>query len=216
MTFALTEVFGTLQGEGRWAGHRAVFVRFSGCNQWSGQDETRERDAERNGNQCARFCDTDFSPRMRLTTPELVELVANQMNSPDLVVLTGGEPALQVTTELVCELRGATAARVAMETNGTVNVDGLALDWVTVSPKVSADRLKQRTGDELKVVYPAYDPAAYASLAGNFGHCFVQPEATPGSKSAVEIDNMRRAAQWVMENPGWALSVQTHKVVGLQ
>lgn len=219
--YSVKEVFATLQGEGFHAGTPAVFVRFAGCNMWSGHDEHRERDAARHGAECPLWCDTDF----RFGAPMSSTLIAADVLAAakgawidrlPLIVLSGGEPLLQVTDELVDELRGvAPHATIAVETNGTVLPKTSKLDWICVSPKVAVSKLKLVRGNELKVVYPAYDPAAYSSIADNFTHCFVQPEASTErvGVSLLENDNMRRAVKWVMVNPGWRLSVQTHKIL---
>jgi len=210
-TFAVTEVFRTLQGEGYHAGTPAIFVRFAGCNMWSGREHDRERDARRHRAQCPRFCDTDFSPRYAVSEAALCRMILDAMAGVgiDLLVLTGGEPGLQVTHSLVTRLKRTTGARVSMETNGTVNVNELGLDWITVSPKQD-DTLLQARGDELKVIVPRYDPLSFLSVLYNFDHLFVQPEDSERAE-----ENMRAAVDFVLAHPEWRLSLQTQKVLNI-
>lgn len=218
MTYALADVFYTLQGEGCHAGTPALFIRFAGCSMWSGREEHRERDAIRSGAACPRFCDTDFRPRTRLDASAIVE--RGRLHAPDalpLIVLTGGEPLLQVDQPLVDALRRAwPAARVAVETNGAHEPQA-QVDWICVSPKVPIDRLALTRGDEIKVVVPAYSPEDYAAIADGFAHRWVSAEATVTGlgRSLLNADALRRAADWVMRNPAWRLTVQTHKLIGI-
>lgn len=218
MSYALAETFYTLQGEGYHAGAPALFIRFAGCSMWSGQQEHRERDAARHGASCPRFCDTDFRPREYLTAKQLVERGRGLAPADlPLIVLTGGEPLLQVDQPLVDALRGAwPRALIAVETNGA-HEPWAALDWICVSPKVPVGRLAITAGDEIKVVVPAYSPEDYASIAGNFAHRWVSAEATTSGvgQSLLSGDALRRAAEWVMANPTWRLTVQTHKLIGI-
>lgn len=231
MTYSIKEVFYTLQGEGYHAGTPAVFVRFSGCNLWSGKAEHRARDAARHGAECPKWCDTDFADGDRMDSARvaalaLAEVQQKGVDTPDdvpLVVLTGGEPLLQVDRSMVIALRFAFRnAVLAVETNGTVLPkvpvgvrDGL--DWICVSPKLPADRLKLATGDELKVVVPAYNPAEYINVAAGFDHLYVSAEAHTYDigRSVVVGDNLKRAAAWCMENPDWKLTLQSHKIIGV-
>lgn len=210
--YSVREVFTTLQGEGFHAGTPATFVRFAGCNLWSGRDEDRGRDAGRNAAACPRWCDTDFVGGESMTAEEVAARVADL----PLVVFTGGEPALQLAAELLLAVRRARPlARLAVETNGTVEIPpqvrGVGL-WVCVSPKTRPEWLKVTTGDELKLVYPAMDPAEWERFAEGFQHRFVQPEAGP---LGLDFLNMTKAARYCVEHPRWRLSVQTHKVIGL-
>jgi 7-carboxy-7-deazaguanine synthase len=217
MTYAIAELFYTLQGEGYHAGTPALFVRFAGCSMWSGLDEHRERDATRNGAACPRFCDTDFRPRERLTAEQIVERGMDLAPATPLIVLTGGEPLLQVDQPLVDALRRAwPRATIALETNGA-HEPRAALDWVCVSPKVPVERLAITRGDELKVVVPAYQPENYAAIADGFAHRWVSAEATTSGvgQSVLSGEALRRAAAWVMANPAWRLTVQAHKVIGV-
>lgn len=209
MTYAVKECFLTLQGEGVQTGSRAVFLRFAGCNLWSGREQDRATA------QCT-FCDTDFVG----TDGEGGGKFANAANLADhveriwgaapeqrLVVITGGEPMLQLDEELVGELH-ARGFRVAVETNGTLPATA-GLDWICVSPKAGTE-VVQRRGDELKLVWPqpGVDPS---ELEGwSFDHFLVQPMDCDRSEEAVEA-----AIRLAMERPKWRLSLQTHKLLGL-
>lgn len=210
MTYAVKEIFYSLQGEGRHAGRPAVFCRFAGCNLWSG----RERD--RATADC-RFCDTDFvgvdgDGGGRFQTAEsLSEAIAQMWRGGDgqrFVVLTGGEPLLQVDDGLLAALHGRDF-EIAVETNGTL-VAPPAIDWITVSPKGST-RLAQVTGHELKLVFPqaGVDPIAFEGLA--FQHHLLQPMDGP------DIDaNTQAAITYCLAHPQWRLSLQTHKFMGIR
>lgn len=236
MTYALAETFLTIQGEGANAGTVAFFVRFAGCNLWSGRAETRARDAEKNDAICPMFCDTNFTPRVKLEGADIVSLIKTH-NVP-LVVFTGGEPLLQLRAALVEEiLHDTSCERVAIETNGTVELPpelfkltmpnrGMYLPlWITCSPKVPPNklRLQPQAISELKVVYPAYDPRMYElwlrRTPRKMPFLYVQPEAvlTEGKVGESVLDQacMQNAAKFCMQNPTWRLSVQTHKIVGL-
>ena len=231
MTYAVKEIFYTLQGEGANAGRPAVFLRFAGCNLWTG------REHDRAGAVC-QFCDTDFvgiGPEGG-SFREPAELAATVLSrwpgsprgdgsssAPDaaarprvprpvrpLVVCTGGEPLLQLDEALIDALHGA-GFEVAVETNGTQPVPR-GIDHLCVSPKAGAP-LVARSGQELKLVYPQREPEAqperFAEL--DFEQFFLQPMDGP------EVaENTRRAVQYCLEHPWWRLSVQTHKVVGIR
>ena len=225
--YAVKEVFATLQGEGALAGTPAVFVRLSGCNLWSGDDGTRERDAVGNAASCPRWCDTSFAHGAPHSAEELaVRVRACATDHPPLLVLTGGEPLLQIDRALVDVLRSAGGFRcVAVETNGTAAFrDGgqteSGVDWVCVSPKTEPGRVVVRSGEELKVVFPGglRDPEQYAGELGAFGHYFVSPCADvsavgDSSPSAVAT---AEAVEYVQRHPRWRLSLQTHKMIGLR
>lgn len=209
MTYAVKECFLTLQGEGVQAGSRAVFLRFAGCNLWSGREQDREQA------QC-RFCDTDFvgtdgeNGGKFASAGELALKVAALWGDgvdERLVVITGGEPMLQLDQALVDALH-ACEFKVAVETNGTLPAtDGL--DWICVSPKAGTS-VVQRSGNELKLVWPqeGIDPAELETW--KFDHFLVQPMDCEERDEA-----MKAAIALAMERPKWRLSLQAHKVVGL-
>jgi 7-carboxy-7-deazaguanine synthase (Cx14CxxC type) len=209
MTYAVKECFLTLQGEGMQSGSRAVFLRFAGCNLWSGREQDRETA------QCT-FCDTDFvgtdgegGGRFR-SAEELAAHVGELWGEGEyepLVVITGGEPMLQLDEALVDALHGR-GFRVAVETNGTLPaVPGI--DWICVSPKAGTE-VVQRQGNELKLVWPqsGIDPADLESW--RFAHFLVQPMDCEEREAALQA-----AIRLAMERPKWRLSLQAHKVVGL-
>ena len=207
--YAVKECFLTLQGEGVQAGSRAVFLRFAGCNLWSG------READRGGAIC-RFCDTDFvgtdgqGGGKFATADELaaqVESLWGEARERRLVVITGGEPMLQLDGRLVDALH-ARGFRIAAESNGTLAATP-GIDWLCVSPKAGSE-VVQRRGDELKLVWPqkGIDPAELESW--DFDHFLVQPMDCERREEAVEA-----AVKLAMERPRWRLSLQAHKVVGL-
>lgn len=221
MSYYVIEVFRTLQGEGFHVGRASVFVRFAGCNLWTGHDEHRERDAAKNDVECPRWCDTDFRKGRAVQAADLADQVrALASNDVRHIVLTGGEPLLQLDAHLVHALRRALPfATLAIETNGTMRPKhGVTLDWVCVSPKSpTMDGLEITRADELKVVVPDYDPRAFDAFEAD--HRFVSPRARalPGSvgRSIVDADNTMRAATFCIDNPRWRLSLQTHKQVGI-
>ena len=223
MTYTVREIFHTLQGEGANAGRAAVFVRFAGCNLWSGRAEDRARDAERTGARCPLFCDTDFVGGAKYESAEqLAKHVSSELRGADLVVLTGGEPLLQLDARLG-ECLQSLGVTVAVETNGTREFKPGArmhVDFVCVSPKLNPAHLVIEYGDEIKVVYPAMDPLAFTSYSRRFGKRWVSPEATIRfdgiGESVVSIAAMKAAAEFCLENPPWRLSLQTHKLLGLR
>jgi 7-carboxy-7-deazaguanine synthase len=195
------EIFYTIQGEGRNAGRPAVFCRFTGCNLWSGLEEDRATA------QC-RFCDTDFNGGEKYTEQELIDAIDNLWpdgHNNKLVVFTGGEPALQLTSQLVYRLEWR-GFDVAVETNGTVSLPS-GYYWRTVSPKAGTE-LKVTSGDELKVVWPQdIDLAELEKM--NFRHRYLQPmDGYP--------DSLRITLEEVMKRPLWKLSIQTHKIIGVR
>jgi 7-carboxy-7-deazaguanine synthase (Cx14CxxC type) len=209
MTYAVKECFLTLQGEGVQSGSRAVFLRFAGCNLWSGREQDR---AEA---QCT-FCDTDFvgtdgEGGGKFAAPEELAKHVEQLwgagEDRRLVVITGGEPMLQLDAALVEELH-ARGFRIAVETNGTLPATP-GVDWICVSPKAGTE-VVQRAGNELKLVWPqeGIDPAELEGWA--FDHFLVQPMDCEAGEAAVDA-----AVRLAMERPKWRLSLQAHKVVGL-
>lgn len=209
MTYAVKECFLTLQGEGVQTGRRAVFLRFAGCNLWTG----RERDRAKA--QC-RFCDTDFvgtdgqgGGRFQASDDlaQHVEAVWGEGTERRLVVVTGGEPMLQLDACLVDELHRR-GFEIAVETNGTLPAVG-SLDWICVSPKAGTN-VVQREGNELKLVWPqeGLDPAQFESW--QFDHFLLQPMDCEAREEALEA-----AMKVTMARPKWRLSLQAHKILGL-
>ena len=192
---------------------------------WSGHDKDRNRDFERNGAECIKFCDTDFRHSKKLSCDDVLVEIATckkhaNIETIDFIVLTGGEPALQVDVELLDRLFENEKADVAIETNGTVPFKegvGENLDWVCVSPKSKDDEVVIREGDELKVVFPNYNPMDFSSLAEGFKHRLVQPcaETTEVGKSRLSTLHLEQCVEFCMKNPKWCLSMQTHKILGL-
>jgi 7-carboxy-7-deazaguanine synthase (Cx14CxxC type) len=209
MTYTVKELFLTLQGEGAQTGSRAVFLRFAGCNLWSGLEKDRAAAT------CT-FCDTDFigtngpGGGKFQTADALAEAAALAWGpAPDhrLIVCTGGEPLLQLDAALIAALK-ARGFRIAVETNGTLKAPE-GLDWICVSPKADA-MLAQTSGQELKLVYPQPKamPQRFEALA--FEHFFLQPMDGPDARA-----NTEAAIAYCLENPRWRLSLQTHKITGL-
>jgi 7-carboxy-7-deazaguanine synthase len=209
VTYSVKECFYTLQGEGAQTGRAAVFLRFAGCNLWSGLERDR-------ANAVCKFCDTDFvgtdgdGGGKFVTADDIAAHAAVRWkggSGKPYIVCTGGEPLLQLDEELIAALQ-AKGFEVAVETNGTV-VAPKSLDWVCVSPKSTAE-LKQLTGDELKLVYPQADapPEKFAALG--FRNFFLQPMDGPAREA-----NTQAAIAYCLANPQWRLSLQTHKVTGI-
>ena len=210
MSYAVKEAFLTLQGEGMQAGSRSVFLRFAGCNLWSG------READRAEAQC-RFCDTDFVGTdgpgggkfaEAAALAEHVETLWGEGHDNRLVVVTGGEPMLQLDSDLI-ETLHARGFRVAVESNGTIAATA-GIDWLCVSPKAGTE-IVQRKGDELKLVWPqeGIDPAALETW--EFDHFLVQPMDGPALAEATGA-----AITLAMARPKWRLTLQAHKLVGLR
>jgi 7-carboxy-7-deazaguanine synthase (Cx14CxxC type) len=210
LSYAVKEIFLTLQGEGAQAGRTSVFCRFSGCNLWSGREDDRA------GAVC-KFCDTDFVGTdgtlggRYATADELADAVDSQWNGPPdhrYTVLTGGEPLLQVDAALIDALH-ARGFEIAVETNGTIEPPP-GLDWVCVSPKANAD-LIVREGNELKLVFPQAEnaPEDFADLA--FEHFSLQPMDGPDIAQSTKA-----AIDYCLRHPQWRLSVQTHKSLGIR
>ncbi len=209
MSYAVKEIYYTLQGEGANVGRPAVFLRFAGCNLWSGREEDR-------ASATCDFCDTDFvgtdgpAGGKFATARELAAAVAAAWPGDAkrrFVVCTGGEPLLQLDAPLVAALH-ATGFEVAIETNGTL-LPPPGIDWVCVSPKAGA-ALVLRSGQELKLVYPqkGLPPENVAGLA--FRHFFLQPMDGPD-----RVRNTDLALRYCLEHPPWRLSLQTHKLLGI-
>lgn len=202
-TYAINEIFYSIQGEGALVGTPAVFVRFAGCNLWDGTEGHREAAI------CS-FCDTDFRSSTPMTASEIATKVNKHYSGGQrpLVILTGGEPLLQVDAALVETLRRIPVS-VALETNGTRPLP-CHFDWVCFSPKPSKESLLI-AGDELKLVYPQPDcpPERYANL--KFRHFFIQP-----MDGAEQAENTKLALAYCLKNPQWRLSLQLHKFLGIR
>ncbi len=210
MTYAVKEIFYTLQGEGANTGKPAVFCRFAGCNLWSGQERDR-------ADATCKFCDTDFVGTDGAgggkfeTADALADAISNAWKgnggAQRFVVCTGGEPLLQLDPALIDALH-AREFKIAVETNGTLEVPP-GLDWVCVSPKADAE-LVVTAGDELKLVYPQAggSPERYENL--NFAHLFLQP-----MDGAARAANSKSAIDYCLAHPKWRLSMQTHKYLGI-
>jgi 7-carboxy-7-deazaguanine synthase (Cx14CxxC type) len=210
MSYAVKETYVTLQGEGAQTGMRAVFLRFAGCNLWSG------READREAAVC-RFCDTDFvgldgPGGGRFADAGVLAAAVEAMWGPGgahrLVVCTGGEPLLQLDAAAIAALH-ARGFRVAVETNGTIEAPA-GLDWICVSPKAGATTV-QRTGDELKLVFPQTGLTPDMVEDWDFAHFFLQPMDGPELEA-----NVRAAVDHCLANPRWRLSLQAHKLIGLR
>ncbi|MBB5715906.1 7-carboxy-7-deazaguanine synthase [Sphingomonas aerophila] len=210
MAYAVKELFLTLQGEGVNAGARAVFVRFAGCNLWSG------READRASAIC-RFCDTDFvgmdgGGGGRFNDASALIAAVEEAWGPGLkdrfVVLTGGEPMLQADDAIVDALHGA-GFRIAIESNGTLPVHP-GIDWVCISPKAGST-VVQQSGDELKLVWPQAGFDLDILESWDFSHRLIQPLDDPWA-----ADHQRAAIELVLARPQWRLSIQTHKLLGLR
>lgn len=210
MTYSVKEIFYTLQGEGAQAGRAAVFCRFSGCNLWSGREEDRS-------SAVCRFCDTDFvgidgtCGGKYLSAESLAQAIAehwplNQSNR--FVVLTGGEPLLQVDAVLIAALHNLDF-EIAVETNGTI-LPPKGIDWLCVSPKAGSLTVVAQ-GQELKLVYPqkGIDPEQFAAL--DFQNFCLQPMDGPQREQ-----NTQAAVEYCQAHPRWKLSVQTHKWIGIR
>lgn len=203
-TYSIAEIFYSIQGEGARAGRPAVFVRFAGCNLWSGKDSSRNVSA----GQCARWCDTDFAEHFRASRDEIVAQMIRLWpgGGKPYAIFTGGEPALQLDDEMVLAAK-LSGFECAIETNGTRQIPS-CLDWVTVSPKTEA--FVVRSGDELKVVYPQQiRPETFEGL--QFSHFFLQPRDFGGRMAAEAA-----CLEYVLAHPRWRLSVQLHKFLGIK
>ncbi len=211
MSYAVKEMFLTLQGEGAQAGRRAVFLRFSGCNLWSG------READRADAIC-QFCDTDFVGTNGENGGKYADASALAGKVADLwgtispgarpyVVITGGEPMLQLDTRLI-EALHAHGFEIGVESNGTIPAVA-GIDWLCISPKAGSE-VVQTSGNELKLVWPQTGSDWQAMEAWHFDHFLIQP-----MDSIARAENVKAAIQFVMEHPKWRLSLQNHKALGL-
>jgi 7-carboxy-7-deazaguanine synthase len=211
MSYAVKEIFLTLQGEGVHAGRRAVFLRFAGCNLWTGREEDRAAAV-------CQFCDTDFvgmdgENGGRYEADALAAKVAElwgEGNEDRYVVMTGGEPMLQVD-DAIADALHAKGFTIAIESNGTLPVHP-GIDWVCISPKAGSETV-QRRGDELKLVWPQAGSDTVTMEGWDFANFLIQPmdSGIPESNAA----NVEAATRFVMANPKWRLSLQNHKILGL-
>jgi 7-carboxy-7-deazaguanine synthase len=209
MTYAVKEIFLTLQGEGMQSGKKAVFLRFSGCNLWSGREEDR-------ATAICQFCDTDFVGtngqnggkfnRAKDLATKVAE-IWGEGRSERLVVITGGEPMLQLDAILIGALH-AEEFRIAVESNGTIEAPP-GIDWLCISPKAGSDVI-QRQGHELKLVWPQAGSDWREMERWDFQNFLIQP-----MDSANMRDNMKASVDFVLSNPKWRLSVQSHKWLGI-
>lgn len=231
-TYRVKVIWKTLQGEGFFAGRPAVFVRFVGCNMWSGYEQDRQRDAERTGADCPLWCDTDFTKddSQAYSASDLVDIMKEIGGDIRFCVLTGGEPLLQIDASIINTLH-AGGFQVAIETNGTVALQEACWDeeaetivppdWIVCSPKLPQGRLTLEFFDELKLVVPDYMPHQFASFAGRArphetgGHrvplLWVQPEDGLRLHEATQL-----AIETALALPEWRVSVQTHKILGVE
>lgn len=212
MTYSVKEMFYTLQGEGANSGRPAVFCRFAGCNLWTGREEDRS-------SATCKFCDTDFvgtdgtgGGKFPLAR-ELAARVASLWPPEDrvgrpLVVLTGGEPLLQVDRAVIDALH-AEGFEIAIETNGTIEAPE-GIDWICVSPKAGAE-WRQRSGNELKVIWPQPGIDLDEMEQADFTHRFLQPMDDSNRQA-----NTQRCIEQCLARPGWKLSLQTHKIIGIR
>jgi 7-carboxy-7-deazaguanine synthase (Cx14CxxC type) len=210
MTYSVKEIYYTLQGEGAQTGRAAVFLRFAGCNLWSGVEKDR-------ANATCRFCDTDFvgtdgphggkfSDAASLARAVLAEWPADARGKP-YVVCTGGEPLLQLDPAAVLAFKSE-GFEIGIETNGTLPPPE-GIDWICVSPKANAQQALKR-GDELKLVYPQADAPPERFAGQDFAHFFLQP--MDGPDRAVHT---QAAIAYCLAHPRWRLSLQTHKLLGI-
>ena len=211
MSYAVKELFLTIQGEGVHAGRKAVFLRFAGCNMWSGLEKDR-------ANAVCKFCDTDFVGMNgenggRYEASDLAELAATIWGAETehrYIVLTGGEPMLQIDAAIVDALHQA-GFEIAIESNGTIAVHP-GIDWVCISPKAGSETV-QRSGNELKLVWPQ-DGSDWQEMEGwDFAHHLIQP--MDGFDAAINAAHRNAAINFVNAHPKWRLSLQNHKILGI-
>lgn len=209
--YKVKEIFYTLQGEGGQAGRPAVFLRFSGCNLWSGREQDRHK-------AICTFCDTDFVGTdgtdggtygdAQTLADKVAGFWPDAMRSQPLVVCTGGEPLLQLDAALIRALHEK-SFEIAIESNGTLEAPS-EIDWICISPKAGAE-LKQTSGSELKLVFPQANamPEKFEALA--FERFYLQP-----MDGANQAQNIRAAIDYCLAHPQWRLSLQTHKLTGIR
>ncbi len=206
--YIIKEIFYSIQGEGYHSGRPAIFVRFAGCNLWSGKESNRQ-------NAICKFCDTDFVGTDGInggeyTAEDLIQKIKTikAASKCKFIVLTGGEPLLQLDKNLIDTFHDNNYF-LALETNGTHNIIE-EIDWVTVSPKIGS-KFIQKSGDELKVVFPQekLDLSEFSNL--DFKHFYLQPK-----EEKVPNINIRKTLDYCLENPKWKLSLQVHKILDIQ
>jgi 7-carboxy-7-deazaguanine synthase len=201
VSYAVKEIFYTLQGEGANMGRAAVFIRFAGCNLWSGRERDRPKAV-------CRFCDTDFVGGRRYELDELAEAALAlwpRIGPNRFVVLTGGEPALQVDAPLVHELKRRDF-QIAIETNGTIDLPPVGIDWICVSPKAGTD-LRVTTADEIKLVFPQEGLMPPDLRPMRALHRWLSPMDGPDLRA-----NTSAAVAFCKDYPEWRLAIQAHKV----
>lgn len=205
--YSIKEIYKTIQGEGAQSGRVAIFVRFSGCNLWSGREKHR-------ASAICQFCDTDFIGTNGInggtySEADLLEKI-NELwgdTKNKFIVFTGGEPMLQLDQNLIKECK-KNDFTTAVETNGTIAID-CDIDWICVSPKHGSE-LVVKNGNELKVVYPQSGQNLAHFLDLKFDYKFLQPMDGPNAK-----DNLDQTIKYCIKNPAWSLSLQTHKLIGM-
>ena len=196
-SYPIVEIFNSVQGEGYHTGTPSIFIRFGGCNL-----------------QCT-WCDTDFSKWDKMTVSEIMEVLSKW--DTKRVIFTGGEPAMQKLRPLSDELHSK-GYNIAIETNGTIELEDGLVDWICVSPKdmlYPEFSIKQRKGNELKVVYTGQDLGMYDNLKDGFENLFLQPCYDEAKDPGTNGKTFHSTFDMVMENPGWNLSLQTHKWMGV-
>jgi 7-carboxy-7-deazaguanine synthase (Cx14CxxC type) len=210
MTYSVKEIYYTLQGEGAQSGRAAVFLRFAGCNLWSGLEKDR-------ASAVCRYCDTDFvgtdgpgggkfTDAAELTRAVFAQWPAHVRGKP-YVVCTGGEPLLQLDKKLISALHDK-GFEIGIETNGTL-LPPPGIDWICVSPKANAEQ-KLKHGDELKLIYPQEGAEPERYVGQDFRNFFLQP-----MDNADRAANTQAATEYCLKNPQWRLSLQTHKLIGI-
>lgn len=206
--YKIKEIFYSIQGEGFNSGTPAVFIRFSGCNLWTGNDNDRYK-------AICKFCDTDFVGTdgenggvytSETLSDKLYDLT--KVNSCRFLIFTGGEPLLQFDEELINHLKNSNYF-ISVESNGTIKAPS-GIDWLTISPK-SGSKLKQNTGNEIKIVFPQIDmnPKEYEKM--NFSHFYIQPKFDKDHKLNISL-----SIDFCLKNPNWKLSLQTHKYLDIK
>ena len=197
-TYPIVEIFHSVQGEGYHTGTPSIFIRFGGCNL-----------------QCS-WCDTDFSKWDRMSITEIMAILKQWTTRR--IIYTGGEPAMQKLRPLSNELHSK-GYNIAIETNGTIELKEGLVDWICVSPKdmlYPEFSIKQRKGDELKVVYTGQDLSMYDNLKKGFDNLFLQPCYDESKDAGTNGETFHSTFDIVMQNPGWNLSLQTHKWMGVE